>query len=643
MITGMGNLGPPLKANSDLLARKGDETPNLARKDREESGSDSFERTLEGKAASRSNEKLIDRQPGRETREKRPPDRAEKSEMRESRIENRNEEANNTVKGNEQGEVSSQDEGKSLSPRQRVMQKFMDSMESEFGIPPQRIVEAMAQLTDHQLLQAPDETASQVIDKLDLEPQDAEKAEAMYIAMLGTLSGSLAQVRDPEPLRLDQKVLMGAGGLAVGAQAAKLISSRERRELLNNSLEQMNNKFFMRPGDGKFSTEAVLPGVAKESNVLSAEVVTPKAQAFETYRSLAEQRPELAADALKLPQKVQTELNPTLQAAVAEMQPLSDDEANAEGLKALAALGLAAGALAQAIQEDPVNAAALKMDQAMQNSTQGSGMAANFQAQLQAQGLQGSSGKAGGNSTGGRGKGGDTNFFVDSMGSGAASEMGKINVGQQAVPPTPSQFVGAQAAAAGGAGALIQSENKGDTQANIQQVMNQAQYMIKKGGGEAIVKLNPEGLGQVHLKVILSEGKVNVEMQTETQEAKKMLESSLTDLKSSLNTHKLAIDHVKVDVGNNFAGDGKDPNQQQRMDQGLDQRDMNREQTRQFMGQFREENQAARDGFYETTGVKAYGANRRTVDPLKPAEEAKSQALRRYQGSGKGSGLDLVA
>lgn len=87
-------------------------------------------------------------------------------------------------------------------------------------------------------------------------------------------------------------------------------------------------------------------------------------------------------------------------------------------------------------------------------------------------------------------------------------------------------------------------------EANIDSIMSQAQYLVKKGGGEISVKMSPEGMGEVHLKVLLQDGKLNIEMQTQDKNVKKLIEESLSDLKSGLAAHRLSLEHVKVDTVN---------------------------------------------------------------------------------------------
>ncbi len=83
---------------------------------------------------------------------------------------------------------------------------------------------------------------------------------------------------------------------------------------------------------------------------------------------------------------------------------------------------------------------------------------------------------------------------------------------------------------------------------NIQKVMNQAQYLVKQGGGEMKVSMSPDGLSEVQLKVMLQDGKVNIEMRTHDKTVKKLMEDSLTELKSGLAAHNLSVEHVKINT-----------------------------------------------------------------------------------------------
>lgn len=119
-------------------------------------------------------------------------------------------------------------------------------------------------------------------------------------------------------------------------------------------------------------------------------------------------------------------------------------------------------------------------------------------------------------------------------------------------------------------------------EANIGEIMNKAQYLVTKGGGEVTVRMSPEGLGELQLKVIFQDGKLNIEMQTQNKDIKKLVEESLTELKSGLAAHRLSLEHVKI---NTVDATNADNNTQ--FQSNLNQRgsqDQAREQWREFQG-----------------------------------------------------------
>lgn len=149
---------------------------------------------------------------------------------------------------------------------------------------------------------------------------------------------------------------------------------------------------------------------------------------------------------------------------------------------------------------------------------------------------------------------------------------------------------------------------------NIEKLSTAAESLAIRGGGEVKVVLAPEGLGSIQLKVSVHEGRVQVEMKTDNKESQKLLESSLGDLRHSLASQSLSVDSVKVDLGNDFSH--KESNQQA-FNQSHLQSDLGRDQARQFMNQFREENLFQRQSLFEPPGFKSYRNQREdSVDPV---------------------------
>jgi flagellar hook-length control protein FliK len=137
------------------------------------------------------------------------------------------------------------------------------------------------------------------------------------------------------------------------------------------------------------------------------------------------------------------------------------------------------------------------------------------------------------------------------------------------------------------------------------------------------------------MKVVVENGKVNVQMAAETAEAKKTLESGLSDLKNSLAAHKLSMDHVKIDVVNSANADNNLQNQTNQ-DQG------GRDQTRQFWNKFGENfgsSSQQRENFTDIPNLRGY-PRKRTDEALEPVRSA---GVNKYAAAGKGKGLNLVA
>jgi flagellar hook-length control protein FliK len=175
-------------------------------------------------------------------------------------------------------------------------------------------------------------------------------------------------------------------------------------------------------------------------------------------------------------------------------------------------------------------------------------------------------------------------------------------------------------------------QTEGAVRENAQEVIRNAQLLLQKGGGEMKMQLKPEGVGEVLLKVQVKDGQVAVQMLTESDSAKKLLETGLEDLKTSLAANKLHVDALKIEVGTEMA--------KQRFEQS--QQDASREQARQFaqdfMGQFRQDREAFRQGFADGSGLRSYGAQRRSAPPEMEAVTTQSQ-----NKSTSSRRLDLVA
>jgi flagellar hook-length control protein FliK len=238
-------------------------------------------------------------------------------------------------------------------------------------------------------------------------------------------------------------------------------------------------------------------------------------------------------------------------------------------------------------------------------------------------------------SSGGNGSssGGNESFDSSSLHAEASLEPGSLTTEFSSVIQNAAPGGGPQAAVGPEAMMMVRPQaTEQDEQANLRELMRQAQVVLRKGGGEMQMELRPEGMGQVKLKVSVDDGQVNVSMLTESDAAKRLLEKGLNELKANLAAHQLKVDTLRVEVGSEI---------QKQMDQN---QEFSREQARQFagdfMGQFREERQAFRQGMMESSGLRSYS---RKFDRPGMESEAMARSMASMKSTSGSRRLDLVA
>lgn len=599
MINNLANLGPSVRAPE---VRGLNQRPRLE----EKGSSGSFEKVLE-----RAKPDLGP--PTRNATESSPQPRMA-TEKRPERTPEENSGRADGKTDQRQTRNGQQVEDKQQIVKERLMLDFMDSFESEFGISPEEIVGAMSELTDAELQSPPELTAEKLISQLNLTEEQKPEAELLYAEFL-------SQWRQMQAPIQPQVLAAGAGGIQpelktqfkpaeglLAAGAAAKAQQMQGKKVLNENLEQMSQKFFLQD----FKTEGLsslkqtqdinpalqLKGVDQEFSRLNLAELMQNQQPQDLNGLNLTERPELAVDELT---------DPVMQDLATELAQLSDVAAKAE----------------QQLRNDPQNELALKLEKAMQALGFGVGSAA-VGAELadQEASFAGDSSQQGfgSDSTASSAKGFEPGQMID-IGSlqfqEALSGMSK--------PATPTAL---------GVEGAMQAMNAKTAEA--QPIIQQAQVLATQGGGEAVIQMNTDGMGQVHLKVSVNEGKVNVEIAADNKEAKKMIEGTLDELRTNLGAHKLSVESIKVDVGNQLSSDnGPKDQMSQQMQSGAD-----REQTKRFFGDFTNDF-GARGGFFETPETKFFNRGQR-VDPLQPQMTAQS-AMKRYTSQGKGQGLDTVA
>lgn len=521
---------------------------------------------------------------------------------------------------------------KKAANRQLAIKEFMDSFESEFEIPPTRLVEAMAQLDDSQLKESPEATADAVVDKLGIDDAQADKARAMYVALLTQLQ------QTPQAPKAPPEMTAGIGMSSQQNMQMRVAAAQEKQDLLGNSLESLNKKFWMRQDtpaaqttmptlDGDLMQRMTMDDSQSDIDMTGEGL---EAGPFENGQmNIPEKMPELPPH---LQGQMKDVMSPALLAALAAK-------------KAAAAQAAAAGAetseeapelseeFMQAL-EGPQTEKPLQGPQ--MNNVQGKALAQDFsQQQNEGQSLMQHS------------KGSMQQGMGQSLGDGKESAKDKLTTKSAEFKSAMTGMEGLHAQPLKGEALkfdpmmpmapVAPGQATGEkSEVAVKQLMNQAQYLIKNGGGEVKVEMTPEGMGTIHLKVMLQDGKVNLQMSADTPEAKKTIESSLAELKTSLAAHKLSMENVKVDVVNSTSTDTATQNQPNMNGQGQQQKE-----TRQFWNQFNDNfgNQGRRESFGEFQNIKGYGGKSR--DPLQPIDTGAKTASRAVEG--KGRGLNLVA
>lgn len=85
------------------------------------------------------------------------------------------------------------------------------------------------------------------------------------------------------------------------------------------------------------------------------------------------------------------------------------------------------------------------------------------------------------------------------------------------------------------------------------QIVQNAKITVTDGKGEAVIKLNPEFLGKVEMKVVVEDGKVNVKFTAENDAVRQTIADNVQELKKSLAEAGLEVENVSVLVGGQFA------------------------------------------------------------------------------------------
>ncbi len=652
MINLINGMSPPGYSPAEEGRRSGDGgAVSFTKELNSKSQAESFKKILkdEGKTKERITEKAPQsaEQSPKEVRQERGPDRSERKEVR----------GKSKEREAEQAQTSSSRK-KTQGSKEQIFQEFMASFESETGIPSARIAEALAQVASQPDGQkSPEETADLVLEQLNLSPEKEDRARELYIGFLAETkvqqTAAPVVIADLEQMKLADRPHM----------LERVQQNQMRKMDLNKRLDQLNQKFWMTKGNSVMQEQmplmdqqetAILSGFEARSTFFDQQLereiaalgIDPKTLTDQDWSQLkavvaseslggggavegTEQAALEQAQLSALADMLEQKLSQTEAGRLAEgKEPLSTEEAmmalyphykvqdqenqsRKSGQESMTALNLKG-----AHQKNPEAVAAT---QAFQQSPQKGDSFESYLSQGQRKGAGLAGAKAEGFEASLRSAAEGMNSLAGL--SGQPESLKSLNQSNIApVPLTTGQQLEANPAA----------------KESVQNIIQQAQYLVQKGGGEMNVKMTPEGLGEIHIKVAMNDGKVNVQLATETDEAKKLFESNIADLKSHLSAHKISMENLKVDVVHQT-------NTEQNVQSQLNQQNLanqQQQQTRQFWNQFQENfgNRSQRDGFLDFSNSRRAEQEK---DPLQPVDSKGRVSGRKLEN--KGRGLNLVA
>jgi flagellar hook-length control protein FliK len=481
-----------------------------------------------------------------------------------------------------------------VKPAQKPIFKFMDSMESELGVGPERLLAAMASLNDTELNQSPEHTQGQFVENLELPPVQHQRATELYSGMLDELG----------EIEMQHKVAGGDKVLNLEVLSPEEMHLRHR----DDGITKMQDNFFVKHQLPTRNQDIMQPMTER----LQSELPQGRAEATQTQEKpffmptqtnpMQAAQSEKGAEASRFtpglmgmesvtPKTMASEVStPNYGSTEQTISQLANYQKSMQQESGLANQGYSEQFTGQSQQtiSGQAQSATQEMEELLAKMTAGDGMDTAMAEEVD----------------------GEENTLKNDR------FMGQLSKGETVKSFQVNSKV------------IDQPIGKAEETANANEVIERAQLFIKRGGGEMKIRMHPEELGQVELKVDVRNGDVNVQMVTETAEAKRILERGLNELRMNLGQQKLNVDMVKVDVS-----DQMDTNDSHKQDFSE-----SRDQARSFMNAFRQEQEDLRQGFFQVPGFESRSGISSKVRDMQPQDL--DEPRRPQDGQRK---LDLVA
>lgn len=515
--------------------------------------------------------------------------------------------------------LSQPDEGVDNLTRRVVWNDFLRKMKEELGISAEDVLQAFGGLSDEELAQPPSQTVDKIVMALGLNDSQALLAKQYFNEL----------IQKTQTRSLGEELQNSSNQISL-----TLMSERElQRKAMDRNLASMNQNFFMnnmKPQMAPMPAAMRQPAPMQPNSVRIEDEAGQDTATAEGFSGLAALTPDFGASALPNAAAPSVAAAPASVAPEAPVFPSASlhTQANAKALDEMTA------------QMQPVSSKDQSVDQLVQKFMSAQAPSAFAQAQQQQAALAAASAASAAPAMSAA-----PAAAVQSAPSLSASTMNSLLAALDADDAGGEEEQGESLDASflnaplmdGGSklNGPLQSGNDFQTQLShlqpgapmeVPDLVQTAQVMVREGGGEMKVTMSPEGLGEVAMRVSVDQGKVNVQMITESDEAKKLIERQLNELKGSLQSNHLQVADIKVDTATNM---GKQMEQQYQ--------DAQRQMAQAQWEQFRQDNQGWRRSQFEVPSVRAYKGQSqamRDVEAPSGGVDARGRASRR---------LDLVA
>jgi hypothetical protein len=428
-----------------------------------------------------------------------------------------------------------------LHETQDVMTDFLEELKNKLGVQPEDLVAAMAALSPQDLQLPPEKNVEKIIENLNLKPHQKVEAKKLFQEMV--IKTEYTRWAD----------FIKASGQDLNADL--MTNAELGKEATNKKIDRMNAAFFMNTqnlgpaAQAPANAQKALAVYANQSGVQSGQAI-PKDMTLVDEQS-TDKKSDKAQDFSKF-------FAPAIGAGLttgASAAKESVRESGSVSKKALEDL------ISKAVEQQSANSNSVNSNESDNSS------------------LNDSSDES-------------LNNLMSELGiTETKAESADVSSDFAQVLNPSGAAVKAQdkAAPAFGIGASTMNMTDAQKKENVGEVIQSARMLAEDGGGEMRIRMNPDQMGEVNLKVNVKDGNVNVEIITETAEAKKLFERGLGDLKANLSAHKLNVDGIKIDTAQNLANEFMQQNSQQQ-ERGAAQH---------FLQQFKQDNQSWRSGFLD--------------------------------------------